>query len=80
MVYYPRNGSLIQMPQEDVSLTISQDKSIVIDRSINNQSQFLSFSLTSVLEESTDKELSQSKRKMEHVKAVSELPQFNHDE
>ena len=80
MVYYPSNGSLIQMPQEDVSLTISQDKSIVIDRSINNQSQFLSFSLTSVLEESTDKELSQSKRKMEHVKAVSELPQINHDE
>lgn len=60
---------------EDISLTISQDKSALLhDHSVNNQSQFLSFSLTSVLEESTDKEPSVSKRKIEHTRAASDLP------
>ena len=73
---YHRHSSLCQTSQEDVSLTISQDKS-VFDGNQNNQSQFLSFSLTSVLEESTDKELSPSKRRHEHVKAASDLPPFH---
>lgn len=69
------------MPQEDISLTISQDKSALNEVNINNQSQFLSFSLTSVLEESTDKEqMTLSKRKHEHVKAVSDLPPLLHHE
>ena len=55
-------------------MTISQDKSAVMhDHSMNNQSQFLSFSLTSVLEESTDKEPSTSKRKHEHSRVASDL-------
>ena len=57
-----------------MSLTISRDKSVVHDHSINNQSQFLSFSLTSVLEESTDKEPSVSVGRHEHVRVVSDLP------
>ena len=61
--------------QDDISLTISQDKSAILhDHSINNQSQFLSFSLTSVLEESTDKEPSVSRRKNEHKRVSSDLP------
>lgn len=62
--------------QDEVSLTISQDKSAMLqDHSMNNQSQFLSFSLTSVLEESTDKEPSVNNRKKhEHTRVVSDLP------
>lgn len=70
-VFYPRHSS---MPPEEVSLTISQDKSAINDPT-HNQSQFLSFSLTSVLEESTDKEqLTSGKRKIEHAKAGSDVP------
>lgn len=67
---------------EEESLTISQDKSILPDkeRSQNNQSQFLSFSLTSVLEESTYKEPSVNKRKKEHTKVLSELTHRNEEE
>lgn len=51
---------------EEESLTISQDKSAQLgdkDRAINNQSQFLSFSLTSILEESTCKESAVSQKR-----------------
>lgn len=51
---------------EEESLTISQDKSAQLvdkDKAINNQSQFLSFSLTSILEESTCKESAVSQRR-----------------
>ena len=63
---YPRN-SVTPIQHDEVSLTISQDKSAIHEPSMNNQSQFLSFSLTSVLEESTDKEPSTSKRRHERV-------------
>lgn len=51
---------------EEESLTISQDKSAQFvdkDKAINNQSQFLSFSLTSILEESTCKESAVSQKR-----------------
>lgn len=50
---------------EEESLTISQDKSAQFvdkDKAIN-QSQFLSFSLTSILEESTCKESAVSQKR-----------------
>ena len=63
------------MQHDEVSLTISQDKSAILqDHSVNNHSQFLSFSLTSVLEESTDKEPSDTRKKHEHARVVSDLP------
>lgn len=67
---------------EEESLTISQDKSAQLgdkDKAINNQSQFLSFSLTSILEESTCKESAVS-QKREHTKVVSELTLPAHEE
>jgi hypothetical protein len=47
------------------SLTISQDKSAQLDKdkAVYNQSQFLSFSLTSILEESTYKESAISQKR-----------------
>lgn len=45
---HQRHSSLGQSVQEDISLTVSQDKS-ALECNLNNQSQFLSFSLTSVL-------------------------------